>query len=122
MAVGFFDRAAGLEQFTDEKARDPRTLALARRITYVIDPKNEYPVNYSGHIRVTLRDGGVREYRQPHFRGGMREPLTRDELIAKFRGNIAYGGLDATFADALLDFCLSIETTPNMSALGQFRR
>jgi len=122
MAVAYFDGDAGLEQFTDAKARDPEILSLAKKIRYIIDPQNEYPRNYSGHIRVTLRSGGIREYRQPHFRGGMREPLTRDELIAKFRGNIAYGGLDEIFADALLDFCLTIETTPNMSTLGQFRR
>ena len=53
MAVGFYEGDAGLAQFSDEKARDPRILALARKVSYVIDPDNEYPRNYSGHIRVT---------------------------------------------------------------------
>jgi 2-methylcitrate dehydratase PrpD len=92
MAVGFFDRAAGLEQFTDAKARDPKVLALAQRIRYVIDPDNEYPANYTGHIRVTFRDGSQTELRQPHMRGGKREPLSRDELVQKFQGNALYGG------------------------------
>jgi 2-methylcitrate dehydratase PrpD len=121
MAVGFFDRAAGLEQFTDEKARDPKILALAQRIRYVIDPKNEYPLNYTGHIRVTLRDGSVIELRQPHMRGGKREPLSREELVRKFHGNALYGGWKPTDAQGLLDFCLSIAKQPDLSGLARFR-
>src|SRR3546814_13689933 len=64
MAVGFYDGDAGLAQFSDEKARDPRILALARKISYVIDPDNEYPPNYSGHIRVTLQNVAVVALRQ----------------------------------------------------------
>lgn len=121
MAVGYFDGDAGLEQFTDAKAADEKILSLARKIRYVIDPKNEYPRNYTGHIKATLKDGTVREYRQPHFRGGAREPLTRDELIRKARGNVSYGGLTPDFADRMLDFCLNIERCPDMAALAQFR-
>lgn len=121
MAVGFFDSDAGLDQFTDEKARDPRILALASKIHYVIDPDNEYPENYSGHIKVTMKDGSVRELRQPHFRGGVREPLTREQLIEKFRANVAYGGLDEAFADRLLDFCVGIESREDLGQLASFR-
>ena len=35
-----------------------------------INPADEYPRNFSGHLRATLRDGSTREYRQPHMRGG----------------------------------------------------
>jgi 2-methylcitrate dehydratase PrpD len=121
MAVGFFDRAAGLEQFTDEKARDPKILALAGRIRYVIDPQNEYPANYTGHIRVTLRDGSTIELRQPHMRGGKREPLSRDELVRKFHGNAEYGGWRSGDAQSLLEFCLDIASRPDLSGLAKFR-
>ena len=121
MAVSYLEGAAGLEQFTDVKAQDAKILKLASKIRYVIDPKNEYPRNYTGHIKVTLQDGTVREYRQPHFRGGWREPLTRDELIAKACNNVAYGGLNRDFGDRLLDFCLTIDRCSDMQALAQFR-
>lgn len=117
MAVAFFDGDAGLQQFTDERAADPRVLDLAGRIRYVIDPANEYPRNYTGHIRVSLKDGSVVELRQPHFRGGVREPLTRDELIAKFKGNIAYGGTSAEYGNSLLDFCLNLHQLDEVSRL-----
>nr|WP_298687849.1 MmgE/PrpD family protein [uncultured Dongia sp.] len=121
MAVGFFDQAAGLEQFTDEKAKDPRILSLAKRIRYVIDPDNEYPVNYSGHIRATLRDGRIIELRQPHMRGGKREPLSRDELVRKFHRNAVYGGWRESDADRLQDFCLTIASQPDLSSFGAYR-
>ncbi|MBI2255524.1 MAG: MmgE/PrpD family protein [Proteobacteria bacterium] len=117
MAVGFFDQAAGLEQFTDAKAREHRTLDLARRITYVIDPDNEYPVNYSGHIKVTLTDGRIIELRQPHMRGGRCEPLSRDELIRKYHDNAQYGGWQRPDAERLLDFCLAIERRADLAGL-----
>ena len=68
-----------------------------------------------------MKDGSVRELGQPHFRGGVREPLTRDQLIDKFRGNVAYGGLDTAFADRLLDFCVNIETREDLGELASFR-
>src|SRR6185312_10410263 len=36
IAVGFVDRKAGFEQFTDARAADPRLRALARKVSYVI--------------------------------------------------------------------------------------
>ena len=121
MAVGFFDGDAGLDQFTDARAKDAQVLALCRKISYVIDPDNEYPDNYTGHIRVTFKDGTVRELRQPHMRGGQKEPLTRDELVEKFRGNIAYGGWPAELGEELLDFCTGLEAAPDLSGLARFR-
>jgi len=121
MAVGFFDGDAGIDQFTDAKAKDPRVLELGRKISYVIDPDNEYPDNYTGHIRVTMKDGSVRELRQPHMRGGRKEPLTREELVTKFRANIAYGGWPAELGEELLDFCITLADAKDLSRLASFR-
>ena len=112
---------AGLDQFTDEKAHDQRILDLAAKINYVIDPENEYPDNYSGHIRVAMKDGSVRELRQPHMRGGVHEPLSRDELIVKFRSNIAYGGCAIERGEQLLNFCVTVEGHDDLKGLADFR-
>ena len=84
----FIDGKAGFEQFTDERVKDPKVRALAANVSYVIDPNNEYPKNFSGHIRATLKDGTVREVRKPHMRGGAHEPLTDDEIRSKFHDNL----------------------------------
>jgi 2-methylcitrate dehydratase PrpD len=94
IAVGFLDGKAGFEQFTDERVKDPTVRALAATVSYVIDPHNDYPKNFSGHIRATLKDGTVREVRKPNMRGGAHEPLTDDEVKVKFLDNLRFGGWD----------------------------
>jgi len=121
MAVGFYEGDAGLAQFTDEKARNPRILTLARKISYVIDPDNEYPRNYSGHIRVSLANGKILELRQPHMRGGRHEPLGDEEIVAKFFANAAHGGWPRERAERLLAFCQGLADQPDLAGLSQFR-
>ena len=101
MAVGFIDKAAGLAQFTDERVGDPALRILAAKIRYEIDPADEYPRNFSGHLQAMLRDGSVREIRQPHMRGGAKEPLSVEELEAKLDANLGFGGLRAESATTL---------------------
>ena len=102
IAAGFVHGGVGLGAFTDSAIRDPRVLALAAKIKFVIDPQNPYPNNYTGHIRVTLKDGSVIEERQPHLRGGAKEPLTRQDVIDKFVLNAAHGGWTKPQSDAAL--------------------
>jgi 2-methylcitrate dehydratase PrpD len=92
IAVAFVTGGAGLSAFTEETARDERILALASKVRYVVDPDNPYPKDYTGHIRVKLVDGRVLEERQPHIRGGARQPLARAEIEAKFCANCEHGG------------------------------
>ena len=102
LATGFVRDGVGLDAFTDEAVRDPAVLALAAKVRYVIDPDNPYPNTFTGHIRAVLNDGSVVEERQPHFRGGAQEPLTRADLEEKFRLNIRHGGWDETRGAAAL--------------------
>jgi 2-methylcitrate dehydratase PrpD len=104
IAVAFVTGGAGLEAFTEEKVRDPRILALAAKVRYAIDPDNPYPKAYTGHVKMTLKDGRVYEERQPHIRGGAKEPLAREEIESKFRGNARYGGWDEARAARFLRF------------------
>jgi 2-methylcitrate dehydratase PrpD len=95
IAVAVVDGAAGIGQFTEERIGDPLVLELASKVHYRIDPENEYPANYTGHLRVRLDDGTTLEFHQPHLRGGRHSPLGDDELLAKFRANAKLGGWDA---------------------------
>ena len=93
---------AGLDAFTEERVRDPRLVALAGKVRYEVDPDNPYPDEYTGHVRVRLKNGSVLEERQPHLRGGAHEPLSRADVEDKFRHNCAYGGWSKPQADAFL--------------------
>jgi 2-methylcitrate dehydratase PrpD len=102
LASGFVRGVVGLDAFTEEAVRDPAVLALAAKVRYVVDPKNPYPNAFTGHIRATLNDGRVVEERQPHFRGGANEPLTRGDIAEKFMLNARHGGWDDARATAAL--------------------
>ncbi len=102
IASGFVRGGVGLDAFTDEAVRDPNVLALAAKICYVVDPDNPYPNAFTGHIRAVLNDGRVIEERQPHFRGGANEPLTRADIEEKFALNVLHGGWSDARAKAAL--------------------
>ena len=102
LATGSVRDGVGLGAFTEEAIRDSGVLALAAKVKYVIDPKNPYPNNYTGHIRATMKDGSVIEERQPYLRGGAQEPLTRQDVAEKFALNAEHGGWTRAQSDATL--------------------
>jgi len=102
LATGFVHGGVGLDAFTDAAVRDKDVLALSSKVRYVIDPDNPYPNNFTGHIRAVLNDGTVIEERQPHFRGGAHEPLSRADIEEKFMLNARHGGWDEKRAGAAI--------------------
>jgi 2-methylcitrate dehydratase PrpD len=120
IAVAFVTGDAGFEAFSERTVGDERILGLAGKVRYRIDPDNPYPARYTGHVKMTLKDGRVFEERQPHIRGGVHEPLAPGELERKFRGNAAYGGWPAPLADNFLAFAK--EAFNGSMDLAAFRR
>ncbi len=104
IAAGFILGHAGLEAFTEERVRDPRLRALAAKVRYEIDPDNPYPDEFTGHVKVKLKNGKIIEERQAHIRGGQHEPLSRADVEEKFRLNCAYGGWKPEQAKRFLAF------------------
>ena len=90
-------------------------LALAAKVRYVIDPDNPYPNAFTGHIRAVLNDGSVVEERQPHFRGGAQEPLTRADIEEKFALNARHGGWDDRRSAAALKLLAKLYDGKNRS-------
>lgn len=123
IAVAFIRGDAGLAEFTDELIREPAVLALASKVVYEVDPRNEYPRNYSGRIRVTLKDGRTIDLRQPHLRGGAHQRLSREELMAKCEANTAFGGVSADVAGEIAQFAqdLVANDTPAAVSIARIR-
>ena len=121
VALGLVEQAAGLEQFAEAKVRDPDLLALAAKVRYEVDPANEYPRNYTGDLRVELADGSAREAHQPYLRGGVRAPLGRAEIVAKFHANAASGGLPERGRRQLEAWCERLFEQDDLGGLAAFR-
>ena len=121
MAVGFVDRKAGLGQFSEARVHDAAVLALAAKIRFEIDPANEYPRRFTGHLRATLHDGTHRDVRQAYLRGGAEAPLSTEELERKFMENAHYGGWTAQQAERLLRASRELFGQPTLDILKEFR-
>jgi 2-methylcitrate dehydratase PrpD len=112
IAAGLVLGHAGLDAFSEERVHDPRLVAVAGKVRYEIDPRNPYPAEFTGHVRLRLKDGRVLEERQAHLRGGAHEPLSRADLEEKFRLNCAHGGWPLERAEAFLSFVKSAPGAP----------
>jgi len=120
IAVALLRGDAGLAEFSEESIRDSDVLRLAQRVSYDIDPQNEYPRNYTGYIRATLADGRVVEEHQTHLRGGRRDPLLRTELVEKCAANLSYGGADPKLAESIAEFADRLSDDCTVVSLARF--
>ena len=121
MAVGFCDGRAGFAQFTQARIEDASVLALASKIRYSINPDDEYPRNFTGHLRATLKDGSTREIRRPYMRGGVHAPLSQAELEAKFMDNVLYGGWRGEQGERFMRIARDLFAQPTLAAMAEFR-
>ncbi|WP_084000229.1 MmgE/PrpD family protein [Actinomadura kijaniata] len=80
-----------LDDFTEETLRDPARLALAAKVACVADERAGavFPTAFAAVLRVRTRGGATLEHRVDSSRGGPGHPLTRAELLTKFRLNAA---------------------------------
>jgi 2-methylcitrate dehydratase PrpD len=83
--------ALHLEDFTDERIREPDVRALMSRIEVRLDPALDarYPREFPADLSITLRDGRTVRELVGSPKGDPEAPLTPDELGAKFRGMLA---------------------------------
>ncbi|MGW0659768.1 MmgE/PrpD family protein [Streptodolium elevatio] len=78
-----------LDDFSEDALADPRLPDLAQRVTVVADESAtaRFPASFAAVLRVTTCAGRVLEHRVDCSRGGPEHPLSRTELLAKFRLN-----------------------------------
>lgn len=120
VAVALVDGEAGLRQFTDLRIADRAVTDLAAKVHYEIDPANEYPRNYTGHLTVTLEDGRRLAADQPCLRGGRGAPLSDAEIEGKFYANTEFGGWPADRARALAAWCGGLFDRDDLAELRSF--
>jgi 2-methylcitrate dehydratase len=87
-AVALVDGAITADQFTVARLSDPTLLDLVARTTVVEDPALTagYPVGIPNRVTVTLVDGSVLVSEVAFPPGHDKNPLTDEQLAAKFHG------------------------------------
>ena len=101
MAILLLERRAGLAEFTDEVVNRPDVVAMIEKVDCGVHPEAEA----AGYDKMTtildveLVDGKVISARADFGKGSPANPMTDEELEAKFRGCAEWGGLPAQATD-----------------------
>jgi 2-methylcitrate dehydratase PrpD len=106
----------GVRTYGDEAIADPRVLALAAKVRHETREYDSYPAAFPGGVRITTADGRVVEADLAYQRGGPENPMTADEIRAKFRENAALALGDGA-AEALEEAVMSVEERDDVRGL-----
>lgn len=83
MAIALLDGRVGLKQFTDEKVLGNKAQQLLKRVEYV-HPEGLTPL-HPDVVTIRLKDGREISHEVAIGKGDSRNPMTEEELTAKYR-------------------------------------
>jgi 2-methylcitrate dehydratase PrpD len=116
VAIALADRAAGLEQYTDRKVKDPRVADLMER-THLMLVK--YARNGPAVVRITLKDGT--SYHGKTAKAQSSDALSRSKIEEKFR-QCAANKLTPRMIRGLLSYLWSIEELKSVGGITRLLR
>jgi 2-methylcitrate dehydratase PrpD len=116
LAEALYHGALGKAAYSPESLRNPEILALARRVRYYVDPDYPGPGRFKGAAKIVLKDGREFEEVEEYNRGSAENPMTYQELRAKFDDN-ASGFLSGEQRNRLAGEIDELETLPNANTL-----
>ena len=118
IAVGLIDGQAGLKQFTEKRLQDPSLLNLASKVSYEINPDDEYPKNYTGDITIFNKNGTSISANQNCLRGGKLSPLKEEEVYKKFEENLKFSNVKSDEIKKLSGKINTIFNIKNLEDIG----
>jgi len=106
----------GLDDFTDELAKDPRRRALMAKVDVVPNPRCDeiYPYQFPAIVTVRTTDGEEIVEEVLTNRGGPQRPLSDAELALKFDDNVR-GRLSTEVATKVREHVLAFDELPSVT-------
>lgn len=108
-----------IESFRAPAIIEPDTIAFAQRLDVKVDP--DFAANALAPVGLQLRtrDKGLIERRRSTVKGSPEEPMTVEEIVAKFRGCLASVSVqDGPALTRVIDQVLNLEALDDISKLG----
>lgn len=107
----------GISAFTTDRLHDPKIQGLMKRISLVRDPElgKAYPERWPAIAEITARGGQTHAARIDFPRGDPKNPMTQEELVAKFH-NLATPALDEGQRRETVEACLQLEQVENLAS------
>ncbi|WP_108610463.1 MmgE/PrpD family protein [Aminobacter sp. MSH1] len=120
VAAALVKRTLGQAEFQPGVFRSPLVRAVMEKVEVVADDNltQLYPEKFPAHVRVTTADGRTFEREQHYPKGDPSNPLSDEELRAKFLGNTA-GVMDGGQTEELLTW---IDHLPDHATLAGLDR
>jgi 2-methylcitrate dehydratase PrpD len=111
------DGKVDLAAYRKPDITDPGIVALTSRMTSFSDPKIAPDAIDPASVRLTLKSGEVKELYSDIIKGSPRDPMTRDELVGKFRSCLDHGlGAGRAAADRLAATIFELESVADTGA------
>lgn len=106
----------GLSAFTTDRLADPKVQGIVRRISLARDEElgKVYPDRWPAVVEIRARGGQTHAARIDYPRGDPRNPMTQEELVAKFH-NLATPALTEEQRKRTADACLQLEQSENLA-------
>jgi 2-methylcitrate dehydratase PrpD len=110
---------AGLSEFTDEVVKRPEVQAMIQRIRFSVHPEAEH----AGYNRMTsildlkLQDGRTISGRAEFAKGSPADPMTYDEVAAKFEDCARFAKWPSPKTRAIIESVRRLEEIPNVRTL-----
>jgi len=116
IAVAVADGNVLPEAFYDEKLRDPRIWELLPKIKVLADPEIDriFPKIKRARVTIKTKDGEEYNAQTDVAKGSPEDPLSDDEIVAKFRAN-AHGVLSDRRMDEVIEATWKFERFSNLS-------
>ena len=119
LAIMLLENDVFVDQFTEEKIRSPRVLDLIKRIHVHHDPSlDNAPAGTIARetvVEVTLKNG-ERLSQRGAVRGYGGNPVTKDEIVAKFR-KMTRDRLTEAEQDRVIELCNSLDELPDATVM-----
>ena len=118
-AVALVEGAAGLDEFTSEKIHSPRVRRAIDKVVLLKDARIEetFPREWPARVAIELESGARFEKFVRYPKGDPENPLTWEELQAKFR-SLAGAVLPAEQCQEIIDGVRSLANDEKRSAAG----
>jgi 2-methylcitrate dehydratase PrpD len=111
LAVIALDGAAFVDQYREERLRDPRILDFIGRIHARVDPEIEAmgpAFRHAARLKVETRDRRMLAKEILHRRGSPENPLKSGDIEHKFR-NVARGALAPARLERVIEICRTLD-------------
>lgn len=120
IACGMIKGRETIEEFTDEAIRDPKVIALAKKVTWELDPEAEavYPAYYPCTVVCSMKDGSTVTAHVDYPKGDPENPVNWDETVEKFRFMSGYH-IGKKEQEQIIDLVSRLDELEDMSQLSE---